>query len=79
MYGETPVYRLSCETFAIEKIETTGDKPGWISRHRAWLNGKSEIHLCGGKVCCMVEGKEEYQDSPNRYALDLTRMTWRRL
>jgi ankyrin repeat protein len=79
MYGETPVYRLSCDTFAIEKIESTGEKPGWISEHRACLNGESEIHLSGGKVCCMVDEKEEYQVNQNRYALDLMRMTWRRL
>jgi ankyrin repeat protein len=79
MYGETPVYRLSCETFAIEKIEATGEKPGWISGHRACLESESEIHLSGGKVCCMVDGKEEYPYNPNRYALDLARMTWRRI
>ena len=75
---ETPVYRLHCETLAIEKIETTGEKPGWISRHRAHLKDESEIYLSGGKVCAMVNGKEVYRDNPNGYVLDLTRMIWRR-
>ncbi|BAZ40570.1 ankyrin [Calothrix sp. NIES-4101] len=31
----TPVYRLNCHTFNIEKVETNGEKPGWISQHQA--------------------------------------------
>src|SRR5215469_1164609 len=36
-YGETPVYRLNTATFQIEEVETTGNKPGWIYKHRAIL------------------------------------------
>ncbi|RYX81143.1 ankyrin repeat domain-containing protein [bacterium] len=47
--GYTPVYRLNINTLAIEKVETTGDNPGWIFRHKAALIG-DEIHISGGDV-----------------------------
>jgi hypothetical protein len=79
IYHDTPVYRLHCETLSIEKVETTGEKPGWISTHRACLKEGSEIHLSGGKVCAMVNGKEEYCENPTSYVLDLADMGWRRV
>lgn len=51
-YGQTPVYRLDCETLAIEKIETSGEQPGWISRHKATLQDDS-IVVSGGNVCAL--------------------------
>jgi ankyrin repeat protein len=76
-YGETPVYRLDCNTFAIEKVETTGEKPGWISRHRACYREGSGIVLNGGKICALVSGSEEYVDNRDSYILDVPRMIWR--
>ena len=33
--GATQVLRLDCETLRIARLATTGDGPGWISRHTA--------------------------------------------
>jgi ankyrin repeat protein len=79
LHGETPVYRLHCGTFAMAKVETTGEKPGWISGHRASLKGESEIVLSGGEVCVVVDGAEESIENPDSYVLNLVDRTWRRV
>jgi len=55
--NETPVYRLNCNTFKIERIKTTGDKPGWISKHKAKHHPPSQIYITGGKLWTIVEVK----------------------
>jgi hypothetical protein len=32
---QTQVYRLDCTTYEITEVTTTGERPGWISRHEA--------------------------------------------
>lgn len=47
---ETPVYTLDLNTFFIEKISTTGAKPGWIYGHLATLaNDKETLLITGGE------------------------------
>ncbi|MBW4604288.1 MAG: ankyrin repeat domain-containing protein [Calothrix sp. FI2-JRJ7] len=79
IYAETPVYRLDCHTFKIEKIETTGEKPGWISRHKAFYQEPSQIYITGGKVSSKLGDTTDYIDSKNDYILDLKNMDWRRI
>lgn len=74
--NETPVYRLHIQSFKIEKIETTGEKPGWISRHKARYQKPSKIYITGGKICCLVNNKEEYVENLLNYTLDLTTLQW---
>ncbi len=47
-FGHTAVYRLNVETLAIEKVETTGQAPGYLSMHQGTLID-NEIHVCGGE------------------------------
>jgi len=47
--GRTQVLRLNLKDFSIDRIETSGEAPGWISRHRARLDG-NRIVVWGGKV-----------------------------
>lgn len=75
--GETPIYCLNCETFAISKVETTGENPGWISRHKALCKEGQEIHISGGDLWAEVNGENEYFENPHRYVLDLATMKWR--
>ena len=75
---ETPVYRLHCHTFKIEKIETTGVKPGWISGHKAYYRESDKIHITGGRLLVSSEDKSEYTDNLDDYILDLTNLTWSR-
>lgn len=79
IYHETPVYRLHIHTFVIEKIETTGDKPGWISEHKAYHQKPAKIHITGGKLCVVGNEKiEDYIDNSVDYILDLINLTWSR-
>ncbi|MBF2014210.1 MAG: ankyrin repeat domain-containing protein [Rivularia sp. T60_A2020_040] len=74
--NETPVYRLDCNTFKIERIKTTGDKPGWISSHKAKYHPPSQIYITGGKLWTIVDGEKDYIDNSLNYTLDLTNFEW---
>jgi ankyrin repeat protein len=77
-FGTTPVLRLDTDTWAIESLETTGDAPGWISRHKAKLVG-DRIEVVGGKVSRFTDGEERYEDNTDRYALNLVTKNWSRV
>jgi ankyrin repeat protein len=79
IYYETPVYRLHCHTLKIDKIETTGDKPGWISRHKAYYKEPNQIYITGGKLWLMNDETSEYIDNSVDYVLDLIKLTWSRV
>ncbi len=50
MEDQTPVFSLDIETFAISRIEASGDLPGWISGHMAKLSQSGDaITLSEGK------------------------------
>ncbi|MEO1458853.1 MAG: ankyrin repeat domain-containing protein [Pseudomonadota bacterium] len=72
--GETQVMALSLEDFAMTRLETTGDRPGWIHMHRA-ARKENAIHVWGGKVT--TETGDGSMNSA--WSLDLDRLTWRRL
>ncbi|WP_225895438.1 ankyrin repeat domain-containing protein [Dendronalium phyllosphericum] len=76
---ETPVYRLNCQTLKIEKIETTGEKPGWISRHKAYYKESNQIYITGGKLWLMDDESSEYIDNSVDHVLNLTKFTWSRV
>ncbi len=77
IYNETPVYRLHWHTFKIEKLETTGNKPGWISRHKAHYKETEKIYITGGKLCVLGNDQpEDYIDNSVDYVLDLIDLTW---
>ncbi|MBC7854171.1 MAG: ankyrin repeat domain-containing protein [Pirellulaceae bacterium] len=73
--GETPVYRLDCETWRIRLVQTTGIMPGWIHRHKAQLVNERSIRISGGKL--IAEGSQELIDNSRSYLLDLADFTWR--
>jgi hypothetical protein len=62
-FGETPVYRLDTGTLQIQRIETTGEPPGWMSRHRAVLVSPNEIRVWGGEIAKEVGDTESYDDN----------------
>lgn len=82
-YGAIQVCRLNTETFAIEEIRTSGDDPGWISRHEATVRESREIHVHGGKLCTWNNSTETYVDNPAEYILNLdtglAEADWQRL
>lgn len=71
--GNTLVYKLDLDTFAIECVPTTGTKPGWISRHECELvEDESAVIISGGKVENVKEdGKHEWIDNKEGYKLNL--------
>jgi ankyrin repeat protein len=80
IYNHTPVYRLHIGTFKIEKVKTSGEKPGWISRHKAYYQEPADtIYITGGKVCVLVNKDEQYLDNVSSYTLNLTNFRWTRV
>ena len=73
---ETPVYRLNWHSFVMEKVKTTGEKPGWISNHKAYYREPSQIYVTGGKISRLVNEQREYVENPLDYILDLTNLQW---
>jgi hypothetical protein len=47
--GRTQVLSLNLKDFSIDRIESSGELPGWISRHQARLDG-DKITVWGGDV-----------------------------
>jgi ankyrin repeat protein len=76
--GKTPVYHLNCDTFKIEKIETTGDNPGWIHEHQAYPIDRNQISIDGGKIVVMQDNKQVLIDNSGQYVLDSIDLNWSR-
>ena len=74
--GETPVYRLNWHNLKMEQIETTGNKPGWISRHVALYQTPNQIVVSQGKVWQKTEERFEYLDNHRSFSLDLNSLCW---
>ncbi len=71
----TPVYALNIDNFQIEKIETYGDNPGWIYRHKAILDDENKsIKIVGGEV-----QSKTYLENIDEWQLDLNTYQWTRL
>ncbi len=70
--GATQVLRLHLADFSIQRMETEGDGPGWIHRHRAVLDG-SRIIISGGKI------EPGFRDQTGVWVLDLATLAWSRM
>jgi hypothetical protein len=77
--GETPVLRLDLATLRMERLDTRGDAPGWIYKHRADLEGARSIRVREGTVVVNRGGKEAHDPNPGTFVLDLDSLTWRRV
>jgi len=76
--GTTPVYRLDCQTWAITRVATSGDGPGWVHRHRARADGtRLEVHG-GQRLGVDADGKEVWLDGA-RHVLDLATGIWTKI
>lgn len=75
-FGETPVCRLNISTFQMEPLETTGDAPGWIYKHRAALTADRQIVVSGGLVATKTVGEEAHLENAEIYALALDTQVW---
>ncbi|MEM6330024.1 MAG: ankyrin repeat domain-containing protein [Planctomycetota bacterium] len=77
--GFTPVFRLRLDDWGIECVETHGEMPGWIFRHRAAFDPDANvIRVSGGSVATSAGLPAEDQLSSGVAELDLTTLRWRR-
>jgi hypothetical protein len=75
--GETQVIALDTRTLAIRPITTSGNSPGWLSRHIAETSPSGTIVVYGGSVeTSDGDGKRSYTDNTRIFALDLTTWSW---
>jgi len=69
--GTAQVLRLDLNDFSIHAVETAGDNPGWIHRHRAALD-RDKIIVAGGKI------EPGFRDNEETYLLDLKTLIWKK-
>ena len=76
-YGQTPVYRIDTRRWRIERMDTRGEGPGWIHRHRASLVAPGSIRVEGGVILTKADGRQEKPITNDRvFRLDLDRWRW---
>lgn len=76
-FDQTPVFRLKLNTWEILPIATTGDRPGWIFKHRAELITPNKIRVWGGEVAEEIDGQESHRDNQRAFILNLSSREWR--
>lgn len=74
--GSTQIYALDTETLAIEKVESTGNQPGWISKHDARLSDDGTSIIIHGGEAMTADGFLENIDD---WSLSLSDYRWTRL
>ncbi len=74
--GITPVYRLDTKSFEMERLETTGECPGWIYKHSADLENQSVIRIQGGEIFAEVGGKVDHCFNSFDFELSLDTLQW---
>jgi hypothetical protein len=77
-YGVTPVYRLDINSLAMERLDPSGEAPGWIYRHRAVAVDADQVRVWGGKLVTGTPGAESHDENPGSFVLDLDSLIWRR-
>ena len=79
--GHTPAFALAIDTFIITPLLTTGNSPGWLSRHTAELSAdQRSITVRGGECFDPTRGgTTSWHDSFDDWSLDLATLTWTRL
>lgn len=75
----TPVYSINLSNYQISEITTTGESPGWISRHEAILRDDGVIVLRGGRILTETSDGQRYQKNFEEFGLDTESGTWSRL
>jgi hypothetical protein len=77
-YGQTPIHRLDLGTFRMERVEASGEAPGWIYSHRAVRVRPAEIRVTGGTLVTPGRTGEIHAENSEAFVLDVERRAWRR-
>ncbi len=75
--GINSVYCLDTTGFRIARLETTGDVPSGIHRHRATHVSSHEIRLEGGFLVHSAAEEERIVPNHRSYVIDLISLVWR--
>ncbi|MEX2243820.1 MAG: ankyrin repeat domain-containing protein [Fimbriimonadaceae bacterium] len=73
--GVIPVYRLNTHTYQMERVQTRGDVPPRVFKHRADRN-EGSIVVKGGKAIGFRFGKESHDSNTSHYSLDTKTHVW---
>jgi ankyrin repeat protein len=76
--GTTLVYRLHIHTRSMERLDTLGEAPGSIYKHRALAISPHEIRVWGGKTITKNGSEEVHEDNRATFVLDVSTLVWRR-
>jgi hypothetical protein len=76
--GQTPVYRLSLDTWHIDRVLTHGESPGWIYKHAATISedGNSIIVSSGE---CWLGKKQSASENFDQWSLHVNSGCWTQL
>lgn len=77
--GYTQVFALDVDSWSIERMETTGESPGWIGEHRATVAKDGAIVVEGGRIVSLDAGAQTYDDNDSTFALCLESLQWTRI
>lgn len=76
--GETQVLAFDIKSKQFRAVATSGESPGWISRHEAHLDDQNGILIHGGKIDHGPAGGN-YLENFDTWRLDLDTWKWERL
>lgn len=77
--GHTPVYSLDLSSYRISQILTSGEMPGWISKHEASCEQTGIVTIRAGQLVQERHSQQQITRNFEDYALDLKSCVWRRL
>lgn len=76
--GTCTVFTLDTSTFRIERLDTTGEGPGWIHHHKAELM-EDGIHIRGGSRISEQDGSKRGRKNLDVFRFDSTACRWERI
>jgi hypothetical protein len=78
--GRVPVFSLDLATYRMDRIETIGEGPGWISEHSAEFDkDKAIVTVRSGQHLETLGGRERIRKNVEEYDLRITNGRWQRL
>jgi hypothetical protein len=77
--GHTPVYTLDLSSYRLSAVQTSGDMPGWISKHEAAFDPEMGVIVRGGEILDEHDGQQRLRRNLEDYSLNLSSWAWRRV
>lgn len=72
--GETQIISFNTKTLTFKAVASSGDNPGWISRHQVERLANNKLLVVGGSI----ETFKGHVDNEKLFELDLSSMQWSR-